>query len=95
MHTKFASVLNYISALGIESTAFDCHTNLASTKEQYGTKRDCSLFGTWFCCYLSAEQAFAIAKDTISIVLDLADDADNRLLCCKMEKDAEIIELPY
>lgn len=91
MHTKVFQVLNMLSELCEELNVLTAIEDCESTATFFGTKADYTLKGRWLCACLPAEDAYRIAKDTISIVLPYELDDKWRLLCVRFDGRATIL----
>lgn len=91
MHTKVFQVLIMLKELCGELNGLTAIEDCESTSTCFGTKADYTLKGRWLCVCLLAEDAYRIAKDTISIVLPYELDNQRRLLCVRFDGRATIL----
>lgn len=91
MHTKVFQVLEMLSQLCEELNVLTTIEDCESTAQFFGTKADYTLKGRWLCACLPADDAYRIAKDTISIVLPYELDDQWRLLCVRFDGRATIL----
>lgn len=90
MHTRFFNVLAALSTMEYEMNNINLVTNCHSTKEQFATRNDFYLRGRWLAVFLPIEEAKAIIKENLCIMLHLQDQEDWVLLCTKLEAEANI-----
>lgn len=90
MHTRFFNVLAALSTMEHEMNNINLVTDCHSTMEQFGTRNDFHLRGRWLAVFLPIDDAKAIIKENLCIMLQLRDDDEWVLLCTKLEAEANI-----